>query len=98
MIVGFEMLDNATSGNAVEVTQDVGHVSRTVGDDMSVVRHDDVGKDQEVAGPPCLVKRTADNFFKGVGSKDGKPVVSYRGQIIGGPCAGDSKHFNEQAA
>src|SRR5688500_2266848 len=60
---------------------------------MSVVGHNDVSEDPKTSGTPRFIQRLADYLFDLVGSKDTKPIVSDRCQVVSGRGAGDLKHI-----
>src|SRR6266849_6239700 len=52
MAVLFQKIDHASGSDAVDKTLNHGSLLLTVSDDMKMIRHDHISKDQEAAGFP----------------------------------------------
>ena len=79
----FEKINYTTSNDAVDITKDCFGFRVAIGDEMEMIRHDDVREDREAPGGSCLVERLAGDVFDLVRAEDGQAVFYYGGEIIG---------------
>src|SRR5262245_50423190 len=95
MTLSLEMIDQSLCRNAIEISQNVSHLSLAVRYYMGVVGHDHVGKDHEAMPLSRLCPRVANDLLEHVGLEDRQPSVRDRGQVIGWAGARYAKHLSQ---
>lgn len=79
----FEEINYPASNDAVDITKDRFRFLAAIGDEMKVVQHDDVSKDQKASGLSCFVEGIADDGFDLVSSEDWKTVFCDGRELVG---------------
>jgi len=82
MGVLFEIINNPTADDAVNVAESFGRLSVTISYRMQMIRHNDVGINGKTCRFSSLSESVASYDFDRVGPKYWKAVFGYGGQII----------------
>lgn len=70
MAVFFEMVDDSSADNAINVSMYVPRLFTTVGYKVSVIGHDHVGEQEKIAGSSCFIDRIAGDFRDRIGAEN----------------------------
>ena len=84
MIILLQKIDHASGSDAVDKTLNHGSLLLTVSDEMKMIRHDHVSKNEEAARFPRFIYGGTGDQFQSVEAKDGQAIFCYRGQVISG--------------
>ncbi len=79
----FEEINDSASDYTVDVTKDLFGFLAAVGDEMKVVRHDDVGEDQETPRLSCFVESVADDSLDLFSAEDRETVFCDGREVVG---------------
>lgn len=79
----FEEINYSTSNNAVNVTKDCFGFLVAIGDEVKVIRHDDVREDQKASGGSCLIDGLACDGLDLVRPENWEAVLRYGRKVVG---------------
>ena len=82
-VVLFEEINYSASYYAVDIAKDHCGFLVAIGDEMKVVRHYDVGKDQEASGASSLIESLGRNDFDLVRAENWEPVFCDGRKVVG---------------
>ncbi len=92
----FREINYPASNYAVDVTKNSIGFLIVVGDEMKMIRHDHVRKDQKASGVSCLVEGLAGNDLDIVSSEDWQAVLRNGREVIGRRAGCDLEHCEDR--
>lgn len=78
MAIRFKVIYDAPANDAVEIAVDIPRLTLAVGDEMCVVEHYHIRKDQKLAGASSLVDRIARYLSYRIRPKNGQTILCHR--------------------
>lgn len=91
-----EKIYYSAGNDAVDITKDCFGFLGAIGDEMEVIRHDNVRKDQEAPGGSCLVEGLACDCFDLIRAENWEPIFRDRRKIVRGRAGRDLEHCEER--
>ncbi len=83
MAISFEMIYYTAADDAVEIAVNIPRLTLAVGDEMRVVGHYHIRKDQKLAGASSFVDCIASYLGYRIRSENGQTILCYRCEVIG---------------